>query len=166
MKKAKSILKKWLEFADGIGLDFKQAQQMAVEHCNQNNDHKNAMRIAKLEVNDVWEGNESNIIYQIIVGLRKGIIQPYAPKFDLEHDVTEFTHDEPCSSIDDETCTAQWSYNEDTKEFDLVAFNVTCPDYTETATNAQIDALSELLIEPKREEFSETPEQDWYLDTI
>jgi hypothetical protein len=84
------------------------------------------------------------------------------PIFKLEHDVTEFTHDEPCDSIDEEFCEAKWEYNEGTREFDLVSFKVSFDDDFEFATNGQLDALSELLIEPSREEYSDEPELDWY----
>lgn len=158
MKKAKSILKKWLEFAEGIGLDFEKAQQMATEHCEQNNDFTSAKQIANLELDDVFEGHESNSIYQIIVALRNGEIKPFAPLCELEHDETEFTHEEPVQS--EYECEAYYEYDIDKNEFELVRFSLTCENYD--ATNAQLDALRGLLIPPRREEFSEESDPDWY----
>ena len=166
MKKAKSILKQWLYFAESIGLDFAKAQQIAVEHCQQNNDHKNAKRISQLSLNDVWEGCEDNLIYSLIVGLRKGEIKAFEPMYNLEPDTSEFTHDEPCESVCDELHEAHWIFNEMTKEFELYSFTAISDGIEDYATVAQLDALQELLISPTREEFTEYPDEDFYLDTI
>lgn len=155
-----------MEFAESIGLDFAKAQQMAIEHCQQNNDHKTAKRISLLELDDVWEGCEDNLIYSLIVGLRKGEIKAFEPMYTLEHDTSEFSHDEPCESVCDELHEATWVFNEMTKEFDLEAFKAITDEGEEFATVAQLDALQELLISPTREEFTEYPDEDFYLDTI
>lgn len=153
MKKAKSILKQWIEFADGIGLEFGKAQEMAIEHCNQNNDHKNAMRIKALKLEDVWEGNESDVIYQIIVGLRKGEIKAFEPQFKLESDCFQHTENDVVES--EYTTDATFQFDEIHKEFALVEFRVKIDGTWEKATNAQIDALTDLLYWPEREFYEE-----------
>lgn len=149
MNKAKSILKQWLEFADGIGLEFKQAQQMAIEHCEQNNDYKTAKQIKALKLEDVWEGHESDVIYNIIVSLRKGEIKAFKPQFKLESDC--FRHVEKDVVEGEYTTDATFQFDEINKEFALVEFRVKIDGNWELATNAQIDALSKLLYLPERE---------------